>query len=73
MARKETGFLSVNSVVDVLPEHWAHLLVGVEPKYTTETQIMRRKSLLLAASEENTENLSQSSVSLKGKVGEVLS
>ena len=57
----------------VLPENWVHLLVGVEPKDTNKPKIGRRKYLLLAASKENTGDLSQSSVSSNSKAGEVLS
>ena len=57
----------------VLPENWVLLLVGVEPKDTTKPKIWRRKDLLLAASKENTGDLSQSSVPLNSKTGKVLS
>ena len=47
-------------------------MVGVKPKDTTK--IRRRKDLLLlAASKEDTRAISQSSVSPKSKIGEVLS
>ena len=46
----------------LLPEHWVCLLMGVEPKDTTKPKIGRRKDPLLAASKENTGNISQSSV-----------
>ena len=55
----------------MLPENWVRLLVGVEPKDTTKAESGRRKDLLLAASKENTRDLSQSSVSPNSKVGEV--
>ena len=48
-------------------------MVVVEPKDTTKPKMGRRKDLLLAASKESTEDLSQGSVSLNGKIGEVLS
>ena len=49
-------------------------MAGVEPKDTTKPKIGRRKELLLiAASKENTGDLSQSSVSRNNKIGEVLS
>ena len=49
-------------------------MVSVEPKDTTKPKIRRRKDLsLLVASKENTGDLSQSSVSPNGKIGEVLS
>ena len=57
----------------VLPENWICLLVGVEPKDTTKPKIRRRKDLPLAASNENMGDLSQSSVALNSKIGEVLS
>ena len=58
----------------VLPKNWIYLLVGVKPKDTTKPEIRRRKNLLLfAASKENTRDLSQSSVFLNSRVGEVLS
>ena len=48
--------------------------VGVQPKDTTKPKTGRRKDLLLlAASRENSRALSQSSVSLNSKIGEVLS
>ena len=47
------------------------LLVGVKPTDTTKPKIRRRKDLLLAASKENTGDLSQSSVSLNSKIGKV--
>ena len=57
----------------MLPENWVCLLRGVEPKDTSKAKIRRRRDLLLAAGVENTGNLSQSSVSLNSKIGEVLS
>ena len=57
----------------MLPENWVHLSVGVKPKDTNEPEVRRRKSLLLVASKVNTRNLSQSSISLNSKIGEVLS
>lgn len=61
------------SSVVLLPRNWVYLLEGIEPKDTTKSKIWRRKDLLLlAASKENTEALSQSSVS-QNKIGEVLS
>ena len=48
--------------------------MGVKPIDTTEPNVGGKKdALLLAASKENTGDLSQSSVSLNGKIGEVLS
>ena len=48
--------------------------VGVQPKDTTKPKTGWRKDLLLlAASRENSRALSQSSVSLNSKIGEVLS
>ena len=47
-------------------------MVGVQPKDTTKPKTERRKDLLLAASKENTGDLSQSSVSPNSKIGEVL-
>ena len=61
------------SLVGLLPENWVRLLVGVEPKDTTKPKSGGRKDLLLAASKENTEDLSQISVSPRSKIGEVLS
>ena len=57
----------------LLLKTWVSLLVGVEPKDTTKPKIRRRKDLLLAASKENTGNLSQGNVFLNSKIGEVLS
>ena len=45
-------------------------MVVVQPKNTTKPKIRRKKDLLLlAVSKENTEDLSQSSVSLNRKLG----
>ena len=49
------------------------LLVGDEPKETTKVKMRRRKDLFLAASKENTRDLSQSSISLNCTMGQVLS
>ena len=54
-------------------ENWVHLLVGIKPKHVTKPKIGRRKDLLLAASKENTGDLSQSSVFPNIKTGKVLS
>ena len=57
-----------------LPDFWDHLLVGDEPEDTTKSRIRRRKDLLLlAASKENTGDLSQNGISLSSKIGAVLS
>ena len=57
----------------LLLENWVGLWVGVQPTNTTKPKIRRRKDLLLlAASKENTWDLSQSSVSQNSKSGEVL-
>ena len=65
--------LLLRSLNPVLPENGVSLLSGVEPKDTSKPKIRRRRDLLLAAGVENTGNLSQSSVSLNSKIGEVLS
>ena len=57
----------------MLPEDCIRLLVGVEPKDKTKPKIGRREDLLLAASKVNNGDLSQSNVSPKSKIGEVLS
>ena len=45
-------------------------MVGIEPRDTTKLKHRKRKDLLLlAASKENTEDLSQSSVSQTAKLG----
>lgn len=49
------------------------LLVGDEPKETTKVKMRRRKDLFLAASKENTKDLSQSSISQNCTMGQVLS
>ena len=54
----------------LLPKIWVHLLLGVEPTDTNKPKIERRKDLLLAASKENTGDLSQSSVSPNSKFRE---
>ena len=51
------------------PKNWAHFFVGVKIKDTTKSKIRRRKGLFLAASKENSRELSQSSVSLNSKIG----
>ena len=43
--------------------------MSVKIKDTTKSKIRRRKDLFLAASKENTEEVSQSSVSLNSKIG----
>ena len=55
-----------------LPKNWVCLLVGVEPQDTTKPKSRRRKDLLLAESKEKPRDVSQSSVSLNNKIGEVL-
>ena len=55
-------------------KNWVHLLMSVKPKDTTKPKIRRRKDLLLSvANMETIRDLSQSSVSLNSKIGEVLS
>ena len=51
------------------PKNWAHFFVDVKIKDTTKSKIRRRKGLFLAASKENSRELSQSSVSLNSKIG----
>ena len=48
-------------------------MVSVEPKDTAKPKSRRKKELLLVANKEITTNLSQSSVTLNSKLGEVLS
>ena len=56
----------------ILPPNWVCLLMGVKPIDTTKPKIGRRRDLLLlAASKENTGDLSQSSGSRNSKIGEV--
>ena len=57
----------------LLLESWVCLFMGAEPKDPTKPEIRSRKYLLLAASKENTEDLSQSSVSPNSRIGEILS
>ena len=58
----------------MLAENWVHLLVAVELIDTTKPKVGRRKNLLLlAASEENTGDLLQSSVCPNSEIREVLS
>ena len=47
-------------------------MVSAEPKDTITPKIGRRENLLLAASKENTRDLSQNSISRNNKIGEVL-
>ena len=56
-----------------LPKVWICLWVGIKPKDTTKPKSRRRKDLFLAASKENTEDISQNSTSLNSKIGKVLS
>lgn len=53
--------------------NWVCLLVGDEPKDTTKVKMRRRKDLFLAASKENTRDLSQSSISPNCTMRKVLS
>ena len=55
-------FLKYNSCFCSKPKSWVGLLVGVGPKDTTKPKIWTRKNLLLAASKENSRDLSLSSV-----------
>ena len=67
------GLLSQKVLVKLLPKNWVLLLVGVEPKDVTKSKSRRRKDLFLAASRENTRDLSQSSASPNSKTGEISS
>jgi len=50
-------------------KNWVHLLSGVQPKDKTKPKHGRRNGLLLlGAKKENTEDISQSSISLNGKM-----
>ena len=72
--RENFFFLRETSILLlVLPKNWLHILLGSELTDTIKTMIGRRKGLLLAPSKENTEDISQSSVSLNCKIGGVLS
>ena len=72
--RENFFFLRETSILLlVLPKNWLHFLLGSELTDTVKPLIRRRKGLLLAPSKENTEDLSQSSVSLNCKIGGVLS
>ena len=75
LSRYSDFHLTVNLTLCLilLPENWVCLLVNVTPKDTAKPKVGRRKALLLAASKENTRDLSQSSVSSNSKIGEVLS
>jgi len=55
----------------MFPENWVSLLMDVEPKDTVKSKIGRRKDLLLQIGR-TLGNLSQGSVSLNSKAGEVL-
>ena len=72
--RENFFFLRETSILLlVLPKNWLHFLLGSELTDTVKPLIRRRKGLLLAPSKENTRALSQSSISLYYKTGEVLS
>ena len=72
--RENFFFLRETSILLlVLPKNWLHILLGSELTDTIKTMIGRRKGLLLAPSKENTEDISQSSVSLNCKIRGVLS
>jgi len=45
-------------MVPLFPENWVCLLVGIEPKDPAVPKSQRRRDLLLAASKENTRDLS---------------
>ena len=61
---------SYNFMVQLLPPNWFCLLLDVKPIVTNKPKIRRRKDLLLlAASKENIENISQSSISPLAKLG----
>jgi len=57
----------------MLSENWVYLLVSFKPKNTTKPKMGRRMNLLLAASKDNTGDLSQSSISSNHVTGEDLS
>ena len=62
------SFLLLPFSLVVLPKNWVWLLVGV--KRQNQARDWKRKDLLLfAANKDNTRHLSQSSVSLKAKLG----
>ena len=68
------SFFCTDPLPPMLPQNWVRLLVVVQPKNTTKPKIRRKKDLLLlAVSKENTEDLSQSSVSLDNKIEKILS
>lgn len=60
-------------LLNLLPENWVHLLVGVEPADTTKLKSGGRKDLSFATSKQNTREFSQSSVCSNSRTGEVLS
>ena len=71
MPKASPSTQNIGYKLNLLPENWVlHLLVGVEPKDTTEPKICRKKDLILfVASRENSEDLSQSNVSLNSRLG----
>ena len=72
--RENFFFLRETSILLlVLPKNWLHFLLGSELTDTVKPLIRRRKGLLLAASMENTGDLSQHGVSPNSKTGDVLS
>ena len=72
--REVLGGGTVIKMQKLLPKIWVHLLVGEEPEDPTKSRIRGRKDLLLlAASKENTGDLSQNGISLSSKIGAVLS
>ena len=72
--RKVLGGGTVIKMQKLLPEIWVHLLVGEEPEDPTKSRIRGRNDLvLLAASKENTGDLSQNDIFLSSKIGAVLS
>lgn len=56
-------------IVRLFPENWVRLLVGVKKKDPAMPKSQRRRDLLLAASKENSKDLSQRSVSLNSTIG----
>ena len=72
--RRPVWLKRVRGAKQGVTKNWVHLLMGIKPKDTTKPKIRRRKDLLLSvANMENIRDLSQSSVSLNSKIGEVLS
>lgn len=59
-------------LLEMLPENWVCLFLGVEPIDTIKPKMGRRRDLLLLAANKKPGDISQSRASLHSKTGEYL-